>query len=159
MMAYISQGRKDERFEKLPSGIYRGKLIEMILKNSPERGDYMSLQWKLTMPKAYEGRSYWESFYLYHPDQKRAEKDQIHYETFLKQVGGIEKGQKDNPDLVLNKVCDLDIYLGNYEGQPYNKTNLWRLIPHSYDRERQAGVSLPQSSQSNFDEFNDDIPM
>ena len=158
-MVYISQGRKEERFEKLPAGIYRAQLMDVMLKNSPERGDYKSVQWKIMAPEQYKGRFYWESFYLYHPDQEKAEKDQIRYETLLKAVGGIEKGEKDNSDLLLNKVCDLDVYLGNYDGNRYNKTNTWRLIPRHGDIERQAGVLLPHSSQSRVDDFNDDIPM
>lgn len=156
-MAYVSKGRKEERFEKFPKGIYRMKLMDMILKNHEQLGDYQSVQWKIIAPEQYKGRFYWDSFYLNHPDAEREEKEQTRYETFLKEVGGIEAGQEDDPDLLLDKVCDLDIYRGSYEGREYNKTNVWLLVTKT-PAAKGSGISTHQAPTTTAEDLNDEIP-
>jgi hypothetical protein len=156
-MAYISKGRKEERFEKFPKGIYRARLVEILLKNHQTLGDYPSIMWKIIAPEQYKGRFYWDSFYLNHPDAERKEKEQTRYETFLKEVGGIEAGQEDDPDLLLDKVCDLDIYRGSYEGRQYNKTNAW-LAATKTSAAKGSGVSMPQAPTTTAEDLDDEIP-
>ena len=147
-MVYVSKGRKEERFEKFPKGIYRGELMEMILKNHTDLGDYQNVQWVLMSPEQYKGRFYWESFYLNHPDPEKAEKEQTRYETFLREVGGIGEGEEDDPDLLLHKVCDLDIYWGTYEGREYNKTNKRLVVKKTFSVSQEAGISMPKAPAS-----------
>jgi hypothetical protein len=156
-MVYISQGRKEERFEKFPKGIYRMKLMDTILKNHEQLGDYQSVQWKIIAPENYKGRFYWESFYLNHPDSDKAIKDQTRYETFLKEVGGIEEGQEDNADLLLDKVCDIDIYLGHYKGNDYNRSNK-RVVVKETDLFSQNAIAKPQAPTTTTEDLNDEVP-
>jgi hypothetical protein len=157
-MSYISKGRKEERFPTFPKGKYTAELVETTFMNHEVLGDYQRVQWKIKTPSDYKGQSLWEKFYFNNPDPEKAEKDQIRYETFLHEVGGIEAGEKDDPNLLLNKVCELDVYLGNYEGRAYNKVNSRTPLDKMAFTAKESGISLPGSPASTAEELNDEIP-
>ena len=157
-MAYVSKGRKEERFPKLPSGKYTAELVETTFMNHEMLGDYQSVQWKIKSPADYKGQYLWEKFYFNNPDFEKAEKDQIRYETFLREVGGIEAGGKDDANLLLNKVCALDVYLGNYEGRAYNKVNSRTPVDKMAFTAKGSGISTPQASTTTAEDLNDEIP-
>jgi hypothetical protein len=160
-MVYVSKGRKEERFPKLPSGKYMAELVETTFMNHEMLGDYQSVQWKIKSPADYKGQYLWEKFYFNNPDFEKAEKDQIRYETFLRDVGGIEKGGKDDPDLLLNKVCELDVYRGEIKSEPgtfYNHVNKRTPVDKMAFTAKGSGISTPQAPTSTAEELDDEIP-
>ena len=158
-MVYVSKGRKEERFPKLPSGKYTAELVETTFMNHEMLGDYQSVQWKIKSPADYKGQYLWEKFYFNNPDVEKAEKDQIRYETLLREVGGIEAGEKDDANLLLNKVCELDVYLGNYEGRDYNRVNKRLVVKNTFSVSQEAGISMPKAPASMAAFLEDEIPL
>lgn len=153
-MAYVSKGRQEERFPRLPSGEYTAVLVETLLKNHQQFGDYQSVKWEIRSPDDYQGRFLWESFYFNHPDPLKAQEAEVRYETYMREVGGVEEGGKDHEHLFLNKVCILSVYRGEYEGRPYNKVNSRTLTTP-----QGSGVYLPHPPQAMADLLDDEIPI
>ena len=102
----------------------------------------------------YQGRFLWESFYFNHPDPLKAQEAEVRYETYMREVGGVEEGGKDHEHLFLNKVCILSVYRGEYEGRPYNKVNSRTLTTP-----QGSGVYLPHPPQAMADLLDDEIPI
>jgi hypothetical protein len=179
-MAYVSKGRKEERFPKLPTRQYIAQLEETMLMNSEQWGDFQSVKWKIIAPDEFTGRYFWEKFYFHNPDLQERDKAECRYDDFMRQVAGLEAGAEDDSQLFLGKVCFLDIYRGEFKKEPgkfFNKVNsrkvvsdhaLSALMEQLNEQEKimpPAGAevkkvaSAPQPLPSNIDDFEDDIPM
>ncbi len=153
---YVSDGTTAPSYPPIPSGLYTARVTNIEAREHSDYGEYIMVTWEIESPEEYATRWIWERFYLNHPEPYKRKFAVGHYNDFLLQVAGIPAGGKDDPDLILDKVCELEIEAYTYKGRDQNKVKSRQSLGSAV-LQQTAGVSLPHNSAASSNPLNDEI--
>jgi hypothetical protein len=154
---YVSDGSTAPSYPPIPSGFYTARLKEIEEREHEKLGNYILVTWEIESPEEYVTRWIWERFYLNHPEPYKRKFGIGHYNDFLLQVAGIPEGGKDDPDLLLDKVCVLEVQASIYNGRDQANVKSRQSLTAA-TLQQSAGIALPQTPQSSSVPFDDEIP-
>ena len=154
---YVSDGTTAPSYPPIPSGLYTARLKEIEERANDKMGNYILVTWEIESPEEYATRWVWERFYLNHPEPYKRKFAVGHYNDFLLQVAGIPAGGKDDPDLLLDKVCILEVKASIWNGKDQVNVKSRESLG-SAALNQTAGVSLPHNPAASSTPLNDEIP-